>query len=85
MLELNTRNLVLIVIWLLFHMGVNLLKVVLARSVLLLMSSLVSPVLVKIALRYMNDFYIFLLFSLCASDWLDGIGIKYHYFWFFQH
>ena len=39
MLELNTRNLVLIVIWLLFHMGVNLLKVVLARSVLLLMSS----------------------------------------------
>ena len=39
MLELNTRNLVLIVIWLLFHMGVNLLKVVLTRSVLLLMSS----------------------------------------------
>lgn len=68
MLELNTRNLVLyvIVIWLLYHMGVNLLKVVLARSVLLLMSSLVSPVLVKFALRYVNDFlHLPILFLLC--------------------
>ena len=34
---------------------------------------------------WMIFFYNFLFFSLCASDWLDGIGIKSHYFWFFQH
>ena len=55
MLELNKRNLVLIDIWLLFHMGVHLFKVVLAMPVLLLMSSLVPPVLVKIAPRYWLD------------------------------
>ena len=58
MLEFNKRNLV-IDIWLLFHTGVNLLNVVLARPILLLMSSLVPPLLVKIAPRYVK------FFSLC--------------------
>ena len=70
MLELNKRNLVLIVIWLLFHMGVNLLKVVLARPILLLMSSLVPPVLVKIASRYVNDLTSISFPSVLVIGWL---------------
>lgn len=52
-------------------MGVNLIKVVLARPTLLLMSSLVAALLVKIAPLYINDWTSFIYFpSVLVNCWL---------------